>query len=98
MSRRHVMANRARDLVRRDREIHALADRGVSRSEIARRFGVHKRTVDMALDRDVSTKTARDCITCGDEFQSEGAHNRMCGTCRAMGGATPFDDDLRVAL
>jgi hypothetical protein len=25
----------------------------------------------------------RTCLTCGSAFQSEGAHNRMCGACRA---------------
>lgn len=25
----------------------------------------------------------RPCITCGQPFQSEGAHNRMCPICRA---------------
>ncbi len=32
----------------------------------------------------------RPCLTCGAEFMSEGAHNRMCDRCRA--GATGFNE------
>lgn len=34
--------------------------------------------------------TERDCIRCGDEFMSEGAHHRMCAPCRA-GASDIFD-------
>jgi len=27
--------------------------------------------------------TARNCLGCGQEFRSEGAHHRMCGRCRS---------------
>jgi Zn finger protein HypA/HybF involved in hydrogenase expression len=27
--------------------------------------------------------TARNCLGCGDEFRSEGAHHRMCNRCRS---------------
>ncbi|PWE29994.1 hypothetical protein DDZ14_16265 [Maritimibacter sp. 55A14] len=29
---------------------------------------------------------ARDCMTCGTTFMSEGAHNRMCDPCRTRAG------------
>lgn len=32
----------------------------------------------------------RPCLTCGTEFMSEGAHNRMCDPCRA--GDTGFGE------
>ncbi len=28
----------------------------------------------------------RPCLTCGQSFKSEGAHNRMCNGCRAAAG------------
>ncbi len=40
----------------------------------------------IAADRIDAKKTAkakfRPCITCSEEFKSEGPHNRMCDTCR----------------
>lgn len=34
-----------------------------------------------SLDRKAKTKV-RACLRCGDNFRSEGAHNRMCPYCR----------------
>lgn len=31
----------------------------------------------------------RACLTCGKHFQSEGAHNRMCGPCRHLSPGDP---------
>jgi hypothetical protein len=36
--------------------------------------------------------TPRTCMTCGETFQSEGAHNRMCEPCRRMSREiSPYD-------
>ena len=37
-----------------------------------------------ALDRE-ARETERPCITCRAPFMSEGAHNRMCPSCRERG-------------
>ncbi len=29
----------------------------------------------------------RPCLTCGTDFESEGAHNRMCAECRRTGAS-----------
>lgn len=34
----------------------------------------------------------RNCLTCGDTFQSEGIHNRMCDHCRGRSHST----DMRM--
>jgi tRNA(Ile2) C34 agmatinyltransferase TiaS len=39
----------------------------------------------------------RPCITCGTEFASEGAHNRMCNTCRQRRAEAPFEIGHRRA-
>jgi len=30
-----------------------------------------------------ASTTARKCLGCGDEFRSEGSHNRLCNRCRS---------------
>lgn len=35
----------------------------------------------LAANKPASVKT-RDCLCCGSQFESEGAHNRLCDTCR----------------
>lgn len=37
-----------------------------------------------------ATTAERPCITCKTPFQSEGAHNRMCGPCRNTASADTF--------
>lgn len=34
--------------------------------------------------RNMISVSQRDCLVCGDEFQSEGAHNRLCTPCRGQ--------------
>lgn len=36
---------------------------------------------------DPQRPVARNCLTCGAEFHSDGAHNRMCGRCRTQSSA-----------
>lgn len=43
------------------------------------------RELQIKLDAE-KRKGPRACITCGDEFLSEGVHNRMCSCCRRSGG------------
>lgn len=47
-------------------------------------FTSHGRALDVRdeLIRE-ARKRKRNCLTCTDEFMSEGPHNRMCDTCRA---------------
>lgn len=42
-------------------------------------------------DRDI-----RPCMCCGNKFQSDGPHNRLCGVCRWRGSTA--GDPHRVAL
>jgi hypothetical protein len=36
----------------------------------------------------------RPCMCCGTVFSSEGAHKRMCSSCRTGNTVTPFNNDL----
>lgn len=44
--------------------------------------------VEMEVFRRKSLVKPRNCISCGQKFQSEGAHNRMCDGCRGEAGAS----------
>ncbi len=49
-----------------------------------------------------AAKPQRPCITCGTPFASEGAHNRMCGTCRCRAKedvqANPYSRGVSTGL
>lgn len=36
-------------------------------------------------DDERARKTVRPCLHCGNDFQSEGIHNRLCDPCRRLG-------------
>lgn len=44
----------------------------------------HQRIFDQKAKRG-----PRKCLCCGQEFESEGAHNRMCNRCRLLGDEVP---------
>lgn len=41
---------------------------------------------------DPTEDRSRPCLCCGQTFNSEGPHNRLCGPCRGRGG-NPFEPD-----
>ncbi len=41
--------------------------------------------------------TVRACLCCGNEFRSEGPHNRLCQNCRGQ-SLSPLDIPARVGL
>ncbi|MEM9782147.1 MAG: hypothetical protein AAF899_06695 [Pseudomonadota bacterium] len=47
--------------------------------------GPRKRKAEDLSKPAVATKKRRNCMTCGKTFMSEGAHNRMCTSCRKKG-------------
>jgi len=39
-----------------------------------------------------------DCLCCGESFQSEGAHNRMCDECRELPKPFGFGHEMRLPV
>jgi hypothetical protein len=67
-----------------DTELKSLLASGLARSVIAQRLGrpessIHTRVAHFALKP--ATKR-RQCMCCGNQFSSEGPHNRLCAACR----------------
>lgn len=51
--------------------------------------------LQLADDR-TKKRGARACMCCGQEFESAGIHNRLCGYCRHKGDA--LGEDVRPSL
>ena len=49
----------------------------------ARRVG-WRRSYSYNAKPETRPTTLRPCMTCGETFESQGNHNRMCRRCRAM--------------
>lgn len=59
---------------------------GVTGDQFATKEQAMSRAVELQAKADLAKrKGPRACMTCGDEFLSEGVHNRMCSHCRAYG-------------
>lgn len=97
MSRRKIPV--AHDLV-------ALRAAGATYREIGELTGLALQTVSNRLNRDRRAHeaaaasgpktrpkpgTVRPCLCCRKDFLSEGAHNRLCNRCRALGDGGPYD-------
>jgi hypothetical protein len=89
---------------RRYDALHAGRRAGLSVAEIARRLGVvaeeFRRWIARENENTERAKKAakfqkRACLRCSKEFESEGAHNRMCGPCRGYAPVldTPYQPD-----
>lgn len=44
----------------------------------------------MTRARRAASRTVRPCLCCTKEFSSEGAHNRLCDTCRRGENLSPY--------
>jgi hypothetical protein len=59
---------------------------------------IGRRFAPPPVPEELAQLKARDCMTCGAEFLSEGAHHRMCTRCRANSDETYFTAAVRVAI
>ena len=74
-------------------DIHGLRAAGATIREIAQLTGLSSSAVHKQLASEQARRkgtTERACMCCGKAFQSEGAHNRLCGACRNR-SSSPYD-------
>lgn len=77
-------------------DLFALRAQGLKMRDIAARTGLSLSTVSARLGLKVAKPrkqrqtVERKCLGCGNTFDSEGPHNRLCNRCRTR-SASPFD-------
>lgn len=56
--------------------------------QIARGYARHVKRSANCSTEDLTGTTTRACMCCGEAFESEGIHNRMCTGCKSRGYAS----------
>ncbi|MGI9489069.1 MAG: hypothetical protein ACR2RF_24930 [Geminicoccaceae bacterium] len=69
--------------------IEQLWDRGANTAEIARKFNKRECEIDKAISQlldkryvEKTEKKPRKCLSCQEEFESNGNGNRVCSLCK----------------
>ncbi len=85
-------ASRSRWSAAEDEEVRRQLAAGQSPCAIARGMGRSESSVYRRIEvlSRATSPGRRPCLCCGTPFNSEGAHNRLCGRCRTR-EKTPFD-------
>lgn len=86
-------------------DIHGLRAAGATYREIADLTGLSLSQINYRLGKAADEgatpprrrkgSTERACMCCGKPFLSEGAHNRLCGSCRNR-SSSPYDTPATV--
>ena len=84
-------------------EVRRMFERGMSVDDVVRATGAGKGAVRgmhhrMGFHQARRGGTMRHCLTCRQQFVSEGPHNRMCVECRETYSSSPFDCDMSLTI
>ena len=73
-----------------EQTVRSMQAKGFGTGAIANRLRRSESSIVALLLRLEKRARAGHCLCCGNDFKSEGAHNRLCCRCRAK-EKTPFD-------